>query len=79
MGAKTTSNKEITEVKETIKKLPLEQKLEILTALEEELFAVRFKSLLEGFRETAQMYPLTLDEITREVEIIRQKLYESGN
>lgn len=69
----------VVEIKEAIKKLPLEQKLEILTNLEDELFAARFKSLLKGFRNSAKQYPLTLEEIEREVELVRKKRYESGN
>ena len=41
--------------------------------LEDELFAVRFKSLLEELSGSAKKYPLTLKEITREVEAVRQK------
>ncbi len=73
------SDNDMTEVKRIVKKLPLERKLEILTILEEELFATRFKGLLKEFRESSRQYPLTLEEITREVELVRQKRYESGN
>ena len=59
--------------------MPKERKLEILTVLEDELFATRFESLLQGLRGAAKQYPLTLEEITREVEAVREKEYESGN
>lgn len=76
---KAISNREMNKLKKVVKGLPLEKKIEVLTMLEEELFAMRFKSLLEEFRESAKKYPITIDEITREVESIRQKRYESGN
>ena len=47
--------------------------------LEEELFATRFRSLLTEFRESAQKYPITIEEITKEAEAVRQKRYESRN
>ncbi len=47
--------------------------------LEEELFATRFKSLLKEFRESAKKYPIAVDEITKEVEAVRQRRYESCN
>jgi hypothetical protein len=79
MPTEILSNKEIAEIKEVIKNLPVERKLEILTLLEEDLFALRFKALLEEFRSSARQYPLSLDEITQEVESTRQERYESGN
>jgi hypothetical protein len=79
MPTEILSNKEIAEIKEVIKNLPVERKLEILTLLEEDLFALRFKALLEEFRSSARQYPLTLEEITQEVESTRQERYESGN
>jgi len=79
MIPETLSNEDITKIKEIIKSLPPERKLEILNSLEEELFATRFKALLEEFKESARDYPITLEEITREVELVRQKRYESGD
>jgi hypothetical protein len=79
MPTEIISNKEIAEIKEVIKNLPVERKLEILTLLEEDLFALRFKALLARFRSSARQYPLTLEEITKEVESTRQERYESGN
>ena len=40
--------------KKTVKDLPFEKKIEVLTMLEEELFAGRFKSLLKEFRWSAK-------------------------
>ena len=69
----------VDKIKKAVKGLPLECKIEVLTMLEEELFATRFKSLLAEFRESAKKYPITFKEITKEVEAVRQHRYESRN
>ncbi len=66
------------QLKKAVKSLPLE-KIEVLTMLEEELFATRFQSLLTEFRESAKKYPITIEEITGEVEAVREKRYENRN
>jgi len=76
---KTNSDAGLNKIKKVIKNLPLERKIEVLTMLEEELFATRFKSLLTELRESAKKYPITIEEITKEVEAVRQKRYESRN
>lgn len=77
--SKTMSDAGLNKIKKAVKDLPLERKIEVLTMLEEELFATRFKSLLTEFRESAKKYPITIEEITKEVEAVRQKRYESRN
>ena len=69
----------VNKIKKAVKDLPLEKKIEVLTILEEELFATRFTSLLAEFRESAKKYPITIEEITKEVEAVRHKRYESSN
>ena len=76
---KTISNSGLNKIKKAVKELPVERKIEVLTMLEEELFATRFKSLLVEFRESAKKYPITIEEITKEVEAVRHKRYESRN
>ena len=76
---KTISASGLNKIKKAVKDLPLERKIEVLTMLEEELFATRFKSLLTEFRESAKKYPITIEEINKEVETVRQKRYESRN
>jgi hypothetical protein len=76
---KTTSDADLNKIKKALKDLPLEKKIEVLTMLEEELFATRFRSLLKEFRGSAKKYPITIEEITEEVEAVRQKRYESRN
>ncbi len=79
LKAKIISDAGLKEIKKAVKNLPLEKKLEVLTMLEEELFATRFKSLLKEFQESAKKYPITAEEITKEVEAVRQRRYESRN
>lgn len=76
---KAASDAGLTKIKKAVMNLSVEKKMEVLTLLEEDLFAVRFKSLLTEFRESAKKNPVTAEEITREVETIRQKRYEGTN
>ena len=76
---KTVSDREADKLKKAVKALPLEKKMEVLTMLEKELFATRFKSLLKEFRESARKYPITFEEITEEVETVRRRRYEGRN
>jgi len=79
MRPDTISDNEMARIKKIVMNMPKERKLEILNILEEELFAARFEALLQEFREAARQYPLALEEITREVEAVREKEHESGN
>jgi hypothetical protein len=76
---KTISDAGLNKIKKAVKDLPLEKKIDVLTMLEEELFATRFKSLLSEFRESGKKYPITIEEITREVEAVRENRYEGRN
>lgn len=76
---KTDSDAEVAKIKKAVNNLPIEKKIEVLAMLEEELFAVRFRNLLKKFRESAKKHPITLEEITKEVEDTRQKCYENCN
>jgi len=75
----TVSTSGLNKIKKAVRDLPLEKKMEVLTMLEDELFAARFRSLLKEFRESAKKYPLTADVITKEVETVRKKRYASRN
>ncbi|MBI4689144.1 MAG: hypothetical protein HY754_02575 [Nitrospirae bacterium] len=76
---KTIADAGFSKIKKTVRDLPFEKKMEVLNMLEDELFAVRFKSLLKELRRSAKKYPITLKEITGEVEAVRQKRYEGRN
>ena len=76
---KAASDAGLNKIKKAVMSLSVEKKMEVLTLLEEELFAARFNSLLTEFRKSAKKYPVTIEEITREVEAARQKRYEGTN
>jgi hypothetical protein len=76
---KAVSDADLDKIKKAVKNLPIERKIEVLTMLEEELFATRFKSLLTEFRESAKKYPITIEEIRKEAETVRKERYESRN
>jgi putative PIN family toxin of toxin-antitoxin system len=69
----TISELGLNKIKKTVKDLPLENKIEILTMLEEELFSVRFECLLKDFRKSAIEYPITLEDITKEEKKLGKK------
>jgi hypothetical protein len=76
---KAPSDAGLNKIKKAVMSLSVEKKMEVLTLLEEELFAARFKSLLTEFRESAKKHPITTEEISGEVEAVRQKRYEGTN
>jgi len=51
---KAISDEGLKKIKKAVKDLPIEKKIEVLTMLEEELFAAKYKSLLTEFRESAK-------------------------
>lgn len=75
----TDSSVGLSRIKKTVQRLPLKSKIEVLTMLEEELFATRFRRLLGELRDSAKRSPLVMEEITREVDVVRQRRYENCN
>jgi hypothetical protein len=61
------------QVLELVKKLPRQEKIRLTKELEKEGIETRLSSLLETFRTKG----LSLKTINEEVEIVRQKIYES--
>jgi len=57
-----------------INQLDFDDKIELLNDLKESTYLKRFKKLLSSLRTDE----LSLDEITKEVEIVRKKRYASG-
>jgi len=57
-----------------LNKLNDEDKLEIFNELKKSLFLKRFNKLLKSTKTN----DLTLDEITKEVELVRKHRYEKG-
>ena len=55
-----------------VKQLPRKEKIKLTKELEKEGIDSKLSSLLKGFRTKE----LSLDTITKEVEIVRQEIYE---
>jgi predicted DNA-binding protein YlxM (UPF0122 family) len=72
---KTALQLEVTfdQVLELVKKLPRQEKIRLTKELEKEGIETRLSYLLETFRTK----DLSLKTINEEVEIVRQKIYES--
>lgn len=72
---KTALQLEVTfdQVLELVKKLPRQEKIRLTKELEKEGIETRLSNLLETFRTK----DLSLKTINEEVEIVRQKIYES--
>lgn len=66
---------DLEQLKLLIGQRPIEEKVELIRYLEKETFEIRFRRLLQILK-TAD---IKLDEITREVEIVRQKRYARSN
>jgi len=57
-----------------IRQLDSDDKIELLNSLQESTFVKRFEKLLDSLRTDK----ISLDDITKEVESVRQKRYEQG-
>ncbi len=63
------------QLKALVKQCGLEEKIQLVRILEEETFPDRFKRILEKLRTDAE--DLTFEEITAEVETVRQERYDA--
>ena len=61
------------EVKSLVTQFDVNRKIELIEILEKETFPIRFKNLLNKFKTDE----IGLDEITREVEIVRENRYDA--
>lgn len=61
------------QLKSVVEQCNLDEKLELLHLLEKETFASRFKHLLQQIKTDE----LSLDDITAEVETVRQARYDA--
>ena len=57
------------QVKSLISQFDVDKKIELIEILEKETFPIRFKNLLSKLKTNE----ISFDEITREVEIVREK------
>ena len=64
---------DLSQLKNAIAQCNLNEKLELLRLLEQETFPSRFQQ----FRKQIKTDELTLDEITQEVENVRQARYDA--
>jgi predicted DNA-binding protein YlxM (UPF0122 family) len=64
---------DFSQLKTVISQCNLEEKLELFQLLEQDTFSVRFKKLLNSF----QTNELSLEDITNEVEAVRQANYHA--
>jgi len=72
---KTALNIDITydQVLSIVKSMPIKQKLKLSKELEKKGIKTRLTSLLSAFKTDA----LSLEDIDKEVELVRQKIYDS--
>lgn len=63
------------QVKSLVGQCSIDEKIELVRLLEQETFGVRFNRLLARL----QTDELSFEEITQEVETVRQKRYEQTN
>lgn len=68
----TNMNLSFSQILELVRNLPGEQKIKISQELERETIGSKLTELLTAFRTDK----LTMDEITEEVEKVRQDLYD---
>ena len=62
------------QIVDLIEQLDYNDKIEVLDRIAKSTYIKRFKKLLSALRTNE----LSLDDITREVEIVRKKKYEAG-
>jgi predicted DNA-binding protein YlxM (UPF0122 family) len=64
---------DFSQLKEVISQCNLEEKLELLNLLEKDTVSVRFKKFLDSVKTDE----LSLEDITNEVEVVRQANYHA--
>lgn len=76
MKANTKYNIELdkSQIFNLIRQLDTDDKIELLNSLQESTYVKRFEKLLDTLRTDK----ISLDDITKEVESVRQKRYEQG-
>jgi len=76
MKANTKYNIELdkSQIFNLIRQLSADDKIELLNSLQESTYVRRFEKLLDSLRTDK----ISLDDITKEVEGVRQKRYEQG-
>lgn len=65
---------DFSQLKAVVEQCNLDEKLELLELLEKETFSIRFKKFLNQIKTNE----LSFEEITNEVEAVRQARYDAG-
>lgn len=68
-----TLSVDFSQLKSLISQFDVNKKIELIEILEKETFPIRFKKYLSKMKTN----DIDLDEITREVEIVREKRYNA--
>jgi len=68
-----TLSVDFSQLKSLISQFDVNKKIELIEILEKETFPIRFKKFLSKMKTN----DIDLDEITREVEIVREKRYNA--
>ncbi len=70
----STFSIDFNQVKKIISQYDLDKKIELIKTLEKETFPQRFKTLLDKMKTDE----ISLNDITSETELIREKRYNAG-
>lgn len=63
--------------RDSVMKRPIADKLALVKELEKEMFFIRFSELLNTLQARTEESPISLDEITAEVEAVRSERYKA--
>lgn len=66
------------QVEELVEQLDLKSKIRLVQRLEEETWNARWDKLLADIDRRLKRHPISEDEIAKEVETVRRKLYGKG-
>lgn len=63
------------EIEKLVEKLPMEDKVRIARRLSKETIRARWNKILQNIDERRKKYPITEEEITKEIEAVRREIY----
>jgi len=73
--SKVSFDFDVRDIEKLVEKLPLEDKIRINHRLSKETIRARWDKILKSIDERRKKYPITEEEIAREVEAVRRKVY----
>lgn len=77
MSLSTVTSPDYRSFRDSVMKRPVADKLALVKELEKEMFSIRFAELLNTLQSRAEENPISLEEITAEVEEVRARRYRS--